>query len=187
MVLNSVEEAQKRIAEIGGFSAKLEEVLSYLFKEHLAFKEISKKDNEQRKAELENAAKSLDERLEAETNRLKEILRRENEERQREMRDLEAFTKKENAERKAETENINKILNAENEKRMKEAQALKDKMEKEKKEMQAYLEQVSSEQFSKQTHPTFTIFINICGLIKPSKKALQELWYVEKFGKNQRN
>ena len=58
------------------------------------------------------------------------------------MRDLEAFSKKENAERKAETENINKILNAENDKRMKEAQALKDKMEKEKKELQAYLEQV---------------------------------------------
>ena len=72
----------------------------------------------------------------------KEILKRENEERQREMRDLEAFSKKENAERKAETENINKILNAENDKRMKEAQALKDKMEKEKKELQAYLEQV---------------------------------------------
>ena len=105
---------------------------------------MKKKENEQRKAELEKAAKGLDERLEAETNRLKEILKRENEERQREMRDLEAFSKKENAERKAETENINKILNAENDKRMKEAQALKDKMEKEKKELQAYLEQVSN-------------------------------------------
>ena len=105
-----------------------------------------KKENEQRKAELEKTAKSLDERLEAETNRLKEILKRENEERQREMRDLEAFSKKENAERKAETENINKILNAENDKRMKEAQALKDKMEKEKKELQAYLEQVPNQE-----------------------------------------
>ena len=42
-----------------------------------------KKENEQRKAELEKTAKGLDERLEAETNRLKEILKRENEERQR--------------------------------------------------------------------------------------------------------
>merc|ERR1712241_1206384 len=141
MVLNTVEEAQKRITDIGGFSAKLEEVFSFLLKEHLAFKDASKKENDLRKAELEKAAKGLDERLEAETNRLKEILKRENEERQREMRDLEAFSKKENAERKAETENINKILNAENDKRMKEAQALKDKMEKEKKELQAYLEQ----------------------------------------------
>ena len=143
MVLNTVEEAQKRISEIGGFSQKLEEVLSFVLKEHLTWKEASKKENEARKAELEKTAKNLDERLEAETDRLKEVLKRTNEEHQREIRDLEAFTKKENAERKAETENINKILNAENEKRMAEAQALKDKMEKEKKELQAYLEKVS--------------------------------------------
>ena len=43
MVLNSVEEAQKRITDIGGFSAKLEEVFSFLLKEHLAFKDASKK------------------------------------------------------------------------------------------------------------------------------------------------
>ena len=51
-------------------------------------------------------------------------------------RDLEAFTKKENAERKRETEDINEALRTENEKRIKEAQALKDKMERENKEMQ---------------------------------------------------
>ena len=129
--------------EIGGFSPKLEEILGFLLKEHLNLKESTKKDNETRKSELEKAAKSLDERLEAETDRLKEVLKRANEEHQRDMRDLEAFTKKENAERKAETEKINGILNAENEKRMAEAQALKDKMEKEKKELQAYLEKVS--------------------------------------------
>ena len=142
MVLNNLEEAQKRISEIGAFSGKLEEVLAFILKEHFLFKESTKKDNEARKAELAQAAQNLDDRLEAETNRLKEVLRRENEERQREMRDLEAFVKKENAERRSETENINKILNAENDKRMKEAQLLKDKMEKEKKELQAYLEQV---------------------------------------------
>ena len=142
MVVNTVDEAQKRIGEIGGFSSKLEEVLQFLLKEHLSWKEASKKENEARKAELEKAAKSLDERLDSETDRLKEVLKRANEEHQREIRDLEAFAKKENAERKAETENINKILNAENEKRMAEAQALKDKMEKEKKELQAYLEKV---------------------------------------------
>ena len=43
MVLNTVEEAQKRITDIGGFSAKLEEVFSFLLKEHLAFKDASKK------------------------------------------------------------------------------------------------------------------------------------------------
>ena len=43
MVLNTVEEAQKRITDIGGFSAKLEEVFSYLLKEFSAFKETSKK------------------------------------------------------------------------------------------------------------------------------------------------
>ena len=64
------------------------------------------------------------------------MLKRENEERQRELRDLEAFVKKENAERKAAEDRIQSVLDAENEKRMKEAAALKDKMEKEKKEMQ---------------------------------------------------
>ena len=64
------------------------------------------------------------------------MLKRENEERQRELRDLEAFVKKENAERKAAEEKIQGVLNAENEKRMKEAAALKEKMEKEKQEMQ---------------------------------------------------
>ena len=93
-------------------------------------------------AEFEQKCKGNQDQLEADTNRLKEILKRENEERKNELRELEAFTKKENAERKAETEQINSILNAENEKRMKEAQALKDKMEKEKKELQAYLEKV---------------------------------------------
>ena len=43
MVLNSVEEAQKRILDIGGFSNKLEEILSFLLKEHLSLKETSKK------------------------------------------------------------------------------------------------------------------------------------------------
>ena len=93
-------------------------------------------------AEFEQKCKGNQDQLEADTNRLKEILKRENEERKNELRELEAFTKKENAERKAETEQINNVLNAENDKRMKEAQALKDKMEKEKKELQAYLEKV---------------------------------------------
>ena len=53
-------------------------------------------------------------------------------------RDLEAFTKKENAERKRETEDINEALRTENEKRIKEAQALKEKMERENKEMQVW-------------------------------------------------
>ena len=70
------------------------------------------------------------------TFRIKDVLKRENEERQRELRDLEAFVKKENAERKAAEEQIQAVLNAENEKRMKEAAALKDKMEREKREMQ---------------------------------------------------
>ena len=71
--------------------------------------------------------------------RIKEVLKRENEERQRELRDLEAFVKKENAERKAAEDRIQSVLDAENEKRMKEAAALKDKMEKEKKEMQVMI------------------------------------------------
>ena len=67
------------------------------------------------------------------------MLKRENEERQRELRDLEAFVKKENAERKAVEDKIQAVLNAENEKRMQEAAALKEKMEREKKEMQVHV------------------------------------------------
>ena len=43
MVLNTLEEAQKRITDFAVFSPKLEEVLTFLLKEHLAFKDASKK------------------------------------------------------------------------------------------------------------------------------------------------
>ena len=142
MVIQSIDEAHKRIVEIGDFSTKLCDVLQFLVKDHMDLKNTVKKDNEALKADFETKTKAAQDQLEADTNRLKEILKRENEERQRELHDLEAYIKKENAERKNETEKINGVLNAENDKRMKEAQALKDKMEKEKKELQAYLEKV---------------------------------------------
>ena len=43
MVIATVEEATKRIVDICVFSPKLEEVLSFLLKEHLSFKESTKK------------------------------------------------------------------------------------------------------------------------------------------------
>ncbi len=69
MPLSSVEEAQKRIVEIGGFSPVLQEVLLYLLKEQVVIKENAKRDGDAKKAELEQKTKELDERLEAETQR----------------------------------------------------------------------------------------------------------------------
>ena len=66
-------------------------------------------------------------------------MQRENEAKERELRDLEAFVKKENAERKKETRAIEEARMQEAQKRDSEAAELAAKMEKEKKEMQASL------------------------------------------------
>merc|ERR1711892_545709 len=94
------EEAQKRIEEVGCFSNKLEEVLLYLLKETQDIRETATKENGARKADIEKKCKDLERSFQDDSNRLKEIIKKENEERQRDMKDIEAYVKKENAERK---------------------------------------------------------------------------------------
>ena len=79
MVISSMDDALKRIGEISDFSLKLSEVLQFVVKDHIDFKNIVKKDSEALKADLEKKSKANLDQLEADTNRLKEILKRENE------------------------------------------------------------------------------------------------------------
>eukprot|EP00090_Calanus_glacialis_P047592 TRINITY_DN9958_c0_g1_i1.p1 TRINITY_DN9958_c0_g1~~TRINITY_DN9958_c0_g1_i1.p1 ORF type:complete len:890 (+),score=282.79 TRINITY_DN9958_c0_g1_i1:145-2814(+) len=133
------EEAQKRIEEVGGFSKKLEEVLLYLLKETQDIRETVTKENEARKGEIEKKCKDLERSFQDDSNRLKEIIKKENEERQRDMKDIEAYVKKENAERKKESNQISEKIKSDEEKRKEEAKALEDKIAKEKKELEEYL------------------------------------------------
>jgi len=133
------EEAQKRIEEVGCFSNKLEEVLLYLLKETQDIRETATKENEARKADIEKKCKDLERSFQDDSNRLKEIIKKENEERQRDMKDIEAYVKKENAERKKESNQILEKIKSDEEKRKDEAKALEDKIAKEKKELEDYL------------------------------------------------
>merc|ERR1712106_417591 len=89
-----------------GFSNKLEEVLLYLLKETQDIRETATKENEARKADIEKKCKDLERSFQDDSNRLKEIIKKENEERQRDMKDIGAYVKKENAERKKESNQI---------------------------------------------------------------------------------
>jgi len=133
------EEAQKRIEEVGCFSNKLEEVLLYLLKETQDIRDTATKENEARKADIEKKCKDLERSFQDDSNRLKEIIKKENEERQRDMKDIEAYVKKENAERKKESNQILEKIKSDEEKRKDEAKALEDKIAKEKKELEDYL------------------------------------------------
>ena len=55
--------------------------------------------------------------LKDDNNRLKDIIKKENEERQRDMKDIEGFVKKENADRKRETQEISDKMAKEEERR----------------------------------------------------------------------
>merc|ERR1711983_407967 len=117
----------------------LEEVLLYLLKETQDIRQTITKENEARKVEIEKRCKDLERLFQEDSNRLKEIIKKENEERQRDMKDIEAYVKKENAERKKESNQILEQIKPEEEKRKEEAKALEDKLAKEKKDLEDYL------------------------------------------------
>jgi len=143
------EEAQKRIEEVGCFSNKLEEVLLYLLKETQDIRENTTKENNARKAEMEKKCGDLQKFFQDDSNRLKDIIKKENEERQRDMKDIEAYVKKENAERKKESGDILNKMQTEEDKRKAEAKALEEKIAKEKKELEDYLKKDAMEQRQK--------------------------------------
>ena len=111
------EEAERRIQEVGGFSSKLEEVLLYMLKDSKDIRDTIVKENEAMRAETEKRLKEMEKQVQDDTNRLKEIIKKENEERQRDMKDIEGFVKKENADRKRETQEISDKMAKEEERR----------------------------------------------------------------------
>ena len=84
---------------MGCFSNKLEEVLLYLLKETQDIRDTVSKENNARKADIEKKCSDLQKLFQEDSNKLKDIIKKENEERQRDMKDIEAYVKKENAER----------------------------------------------------------------------------------------
>jgi len=140
-----LEEVEKRVGEVGGFSSKLEEVLLFLLKETREIRETQKAENDARKAEIEKSAKAMEALLNAETDKIKEIIKKENEERQRDMKDIEAYVRKESAERRKEMGEVKEKLQTEEEKRLNEAKLLAEKMEREKKQLQEYVEKDARE------------------------------------------
>jgi len=143
------EEAQRRIEEVGCFSSKLEEVLLYLLKETQDIRDTVSKENNARKAEIEKKCGDLQKQFQDDSNRLKDIIKKENEERQRDMKDIEAYVKKENAERKKESGDILSQMQSDKEKSKAEAKALEEKIAKEKKELEDYLKKDAMEQRQK--------------------------------------
>ena len=53
MVISSMDEARKRISDISDFSVKLSEVLEFLVKDNLEFKNTVKKDNDTLKGKIQ--------------------------------------------------------------------------------------------------------------------------------------
>merc|ERR1711915_784604 len=133
------EEVQSRISEVGSFSTKLEEVLLFLLKETQDIRDTLTKENDARKADIEKRCCDLQKSFQEENNRLKDIIKKENEERQRDMKDIEAYVKNENATRKKEITGVLDTMKSEEEKRKAEAKAMEDKIAREKRELEEYL------------------------------------------------
>jgi len=138
-IIASLEDAQKKIEEVGDFSVVLKSVLSFLLKKSQSIEESLFKENEARKVEIETKSKKLEQTLQEENTKLKQIIKKENEERQRDMKDIEGFVKKENADRKKETTELTEKLKSDEEKRKTEAKSLEDKIAREKRELEEYL------------------------------------------------
>eukprot|EP00091_Calanus_sinicus_P022746 TRINITY_DN7360_c0_g1_i1.p1 TRINITY_DN7360_c0_g1~~TRINITY_DN7360_c0_g1_i1.p1 ORF type:complete len:117 (+),score=44.90 TRINITY_DN7360_c0_g1_i1:525-875(+) len=101
-IMYSLEEAKKKIEEVGDFSLVLQDVLLFLLQKSQKIEENLVKETETRKTEAEKNNKELQQAFQEENTKLKLIIKKENEERQRDMKDIEGFVKKENADRKKE-------------------------------------------------------------------------------------
>ena len=67
--------AQDLAREIGNFSPKLEKVLTFLLGESRDVRELVKKEGDAARAELEKKATELGDRMDKETDRIKEIFK----------------------------------------------------------------------------------------------------------------
>jgi len=148
-IMLSLEEAMKKIVEVGDFSLVLQDVLLFLLQKSQNMEKNLVKETETRKIEAEKNNKELQQTLQEENTKLKQIIKKENEERQRDMKDIEGFVKKENADRKKETIDIVDKIKTDEEKRLKESKSLEDKIAREKRELEEYLKKESLEHAQK--------------------------------------
>ena len=135
------EEVQKKVSEVGDFSTVLEDILLFMLQKIETIEQNLTKETDSRKMELESKSKYLENSFGEQNNKLKQIIKKENEERQRDMKDVEAFVKKENADRKKEVTDVVDKIKSDEEKRLEEARSMEDKIEREKRELEEYLKQ----------------------------------------------
>jgi len=145
----TLEEAKRKIEEVGDFSMVLQDVLLFLLNKSQNLEENLGKETETRKTEAEKNNKEIRQVLQDENTKLKQIIKKENEERQRDMKEIEGFVKKENAERKKETVEVIEKLKTDEEKRQKELKSLEDKTAREKRELEEYLKKEALEHAQK--------------------------------------
>jgi len=148
-IMLTLDEAKKKIEEVGDFSLVLQEVLIFLLNKSQSLEENLGKETETRKTEAEKNNKELKQVLQDENTKLKQILKKENEERQRDMKEIEGFVKKENAERKKETVEVIEKIKSDEERRQLELKSLEDKTAKEKRELEEYLKKEALEHAQK--------------------------------------
>ena len=76
MVVATVEDANRCVLEIGKFSGPLQDILAFVLKDLTCLKTDFKRENEARKAELAEKLKEMEDKLEQDGDRLKEIVKR---------------------------------------------------------------------------------------------------------------
>merc|ERR1719431_2290209 len=145
----TLEEAKRKIEEVGDFSIVLQDVLLFLLNKSQNLEDNLGKETETRKTEDEKNNKEIRQALQDENTKLKQIIKKENEERQRDMKEIEGFVKKENAERKKETVEVIEKLKTDEDKRQKELKSLEDKTAREKRELEEYLKKEALEHAQK--------------------------------------
>ena len=96
------EEIQRKVSEVGDFSTVLEDVLLFMLQKIEQIETNLTQETQSRKLELDSKSKLLENSFDNENNKLKQIIKKENEDRLRDMKDVEIFVKKENADRKKE-------------------------------------------------------------------------------------
>ena len=138
--LGSVE-IQKKVSEVGDFSTVLEDVLLFMLQKIGQIEANLTKETESRKLDLNSKSEFLKNSFDDENNKLKQIIKKENEDRQRDMKDVEIFVKKENADRKKELIDVIEKITSDEQKRLEEARTMEDKIAREKRELEEYLKQ----------------------------------------------
>ena len=76
MVVATAEDANRCVLEIGKFSGPLQDILAFVLKDLTCLKTDFKRENEARKAELAEKLKEMEDKLEQDGDRLKEIVKR---------------------------------------------------------------------------------------------------------------